>query len=146
MMVFSNSLPSNQFKTVFKHLQKCSLLFFTMQGGGKIIKDFCKTIKKNCQFSFFVDILQLPHTVISNSEKLTHPTVHTFIPISLCETALAYSYSITVGVLIKMLVPLSPLSMCCDLIIISVFCQRWQKGFQNFSLTFITYNCTVTFT
>ena len=23
----------------------------------------------------FFDILQLPHTVISNSEKLTHPTV-----------------------------------------------------------------------
>ena len=22
------------------------------------------------------DILQLPHTIISNSEKLTHPTVH----------------------------------------------------------------------
>ena len=30
---------------------------------------------KNGQFSFF-DILQLPHTVISNSEKFTHPTVH----------------------------------------------------------------------
>ena len=30
---------------------------------------------KNGQFSFFVDILQLPHTVISKSEKLTHPTV-----------------------------------------------------------------------
>ena len=26
---------------------------------------------------FVVDILQLPQTVISNSEKLTHPTVHT---------------------------------------------------------------------
>ena len=24
----------------------------------------------------FCDILQLPHTVISNSEKLTHPIVH----------------------------------------------------------------------
>ena len=39
-------------------------------------KDFCKTIKfvkiKNGQFSFF-NILQLPHTVISYSEKLTHP-------------------------------------------------------------------------
>ena len=29
---------------------------------------------KNCQFIFFY-ILQLPHTVISNSEKLTHPTL-----------------------------------------------------------------------
>ena len=39
-----------------------------------MIKDFRKTIKfkknKNGQFIFFVDILQLPHTVISNSEKL----------------------------------------------------------------------------
>ena len=25
---------------------------------------------------FFVDILQLPQTVISNSEKLTHPSTH----------------------------------------------------------------------
>ena len=44
-----------------------------------MIEDFRKTIKfqkiKNGHFSFFVDILQLPHTVISNSEKLTHPTV-----------------------------------------------------------------------
>ena len=44
-----------------------------------MIKDFRKTKKickkiKNGQFSFF-DILKLPHTVISNSEKLTHPTV-----------------------------------------------------------------------
>ena len=44
-----------------------------------MIKDFYKTIKlkklKNGQFSFFY-ILQLPHTVISNSEKFTHPIVH----------------------------------------------------------------------
>ena len=49
-----------------------------MYGGGKIIKDVRKTIKfkkiKNGLFSFF-GILQLPHTVNSNSEKLTHPTV-----------------------------------------------------------------------
>ena len=32
---------------------------------------------KNGHFSFVVvDIWQLPHTVISNSEKLTHPSVH----------------------------------------------------------------------
>ena len=42
-------------------------------------KDFRKTIKfkkkiKKGLFSFFVDILQLPHTVILNSEKLTLPT------------------------------------------------------------------------
>ena len=50
-----------------------------MQGGGKIIKDFCKTIKniKNGQF-FVVDILQLPRCVISNSENLTHPSVGVF--------------------------------------------------------------------
>ena len=44
-----------------------------------MIKDFRKTENlkkiKNGQFSFF-DILQLPYTVISNSEKLTHPNVH----------------------------------------------------------------------
>ena len=39
---------------------------------------FLKEIK-NGHFSFFVvDILQLPHTVISNSEKLTHPTVQNY--------------------------------------------------------------------
>ena len=41
--------------------------------------DFRKTKKlkkiKNGHFSFF-DILQQPHTGISNSEKLTHPNVH----------------------------------------------------------------------
>ena len=45
-----------------------------------MIKDFRKKKKfkkiiKNGQF-IFLDILQLPHTVISNSEKLTHPTVY----------------------------------------------------------------------
>ena len=49
-----------------------------------MIKDFRKTKKickkiKNGQFSFF-DILKLPHTVISNSEKLTHPNVHNVSP------------------------------------------------------------------
>ena len=53
-----------------------------------MIKDFCKTkiflkIKKG-HFSFFVDILQLPHTVILNSEKLTHPSVYVC---SLCSGA-----------------------------------------------------------
>ena len=43
-----------------------------------MFKDFCQTNifkkdKKNGQFSFF-DNLQLPHNVISNSEKLTHPS------------------------------------------------------------------------
>ena len=43
-----------------------------------MIKDFPKKKiykkNKNGQFGFFY-ILQLPHTVISNSEKLTHPNV-----------------------------------------------------------------------
>ena len=43
-----------------------------------MIKDFRKTNKfkkiKTCNF-FVVGILQLPHTWISNSEKLTHPSV-----------------------------------------------------------------------
>ena len=39
-----------------------------------MIKDFCKTIIKKKMVSLvFFDILQQPHTVISNSEKLTHP-------------------------------------------------------------------------
>ena len=60
----------------FSNICENVVYFFTMQGGGKIIKNFGKK-KKNGQFSFFVvDILQLPHTVISNSEKLTHPNVH----------------------------------------------------------------------
>ena len=41
-----------------------------------MIKDFRKK-KINAQFNFF-DILQLPHTVISNSEKFTHPIVYTY--------------------------------------------------------------------
>ena len=44
-----------------------------------MIKDFRKTknLKKLKMVSLvFFDILQLPHTVISNSEKLTHPIVH----------------------------------------------------------------------
>ena len=45
-----------------------------------MIKDFRKTIKLKkklkLSFQFFFDILQQQHTVISNSEKLTHPRVH----------------------------------------------------------------------
>ena len=33
-------------------------------------------MKKKMGSLVYFDILQLPHTVISNSEKLTHPTVH----------------------------------------------------------------------
>ena len=40
-----------------------------------MIKDFCKKKKKKIVSLVFFDILQLPHNVISNSEKLTHPTV-----------------------------------------------------------------------
>ena len=62
-------------------MQKCS--FFYYVGGGKMFKVFRKTIKLkknlNGQFSFF-DILQLPHTEISNSEKLTHPNA----PLHMC--------------------------------------------------------------
>ena len=62
------------------NLRKCSL-FFLLQyvGGWKNDKGFLQNRKilqkiKNGHFSFF-DILQLPHTVISNSEKLTHPNM-----------------------------------------------------------------------
>ena len=41
----------------FSNICENVVYFFTMQGGGKMIKDFCKTIKfkkiKNGQFSFF---------------------------------------------------------------------------------------------
>ena len=52
--------------------------FFYYLGGWKNDKGFSQNKKKfkkikNGQFSFFVDILQLLHTVISNSEKLTRP-------------------------------------------------------------------------
>ena len=41
-----------------------------------MIKDFCKKKEKKKKVSLvYFYILQLPHTVISNSEKLTHPTV-----------------------------------------------------------------------
>ena len=40
-----------------------------------MMKDFRKKKKKKWSLEFFY-ILQLPHTVISNSEKLTHPSVH----------------------------------------------------------------------
>ena len=66
-------------------LKQCSnigenvVYFLLCVGGEKMIKDFRKTqIKKkikNGKFIFVVDILQLPHTVISNSEKCTHPNV-----------------------------------------------------------------------
>ena len=46
----------------FSNICENEVYFFYYVGGWK-----------NDSFS---DILQLPHTVISNSEKLTHPTVH----------------------------------------------------------------------
>ena len=50
-----------------------------------MIKDFRKTENlkkiKNGQFSFF-DILQLPYTVISNSEKLTMVNIYPYLLIS----------------------------------------------------------------
>ena len=49
-----------------------------------MIKDFRKTEKLKKKIKMvslvFFDILQLPHTEISNSEKLTHPTVRVVCP------------------------------------------------------------------
>ena len=64
----------------FKHFQTFAKIqfFMTMQGGEKVLycrifaKQFIKKIK-NCLCRFFFYILQLPPTVILNSEKLTHP-------------------------------------------------------------------------
>ena len=54
-------------------------IFFDNVGGGKVLEDFRKVIQlkkiKMVILVFVVDILQLPHTVILYSEKLTHPTV-----------------------------------------------------------------------
>ena len=60
---------------VFKHLQKCNF-FFHHLGGWKNELRFLQNNKnfKKIKNSFFY-ILQLPHAVISNSEKLTHPIV-----------------------------------------------------------------------
>ena len=41
-----------------------------------MIKDFRKKKKKKMVSLVFFDILQLPHTVISYSEKLTHPKIY----------------------------------------------------------------------
>ena len=57
------------------------MFFLLGRGGGKLIKEFSKMIKlkkkkKNGHFSFFGHFaITVPHTVISNSEKLTHPSV-----------------------------------------------------------------------
>ena len=52
----------------------CENVVFTMKGDKKMIKDFRKTIKfkkiQKCSVQFFCDILQLPHTVISNLWKI----------------------------------------------------------------------------
>ena len=62
----------------FSNICENVVYFFYFVGGWKMVKDFHKTIKfkniKKVSLVFF-DILQQPHTVISNSEKLTHPTV-----------------------------------------------------------------------
>ena len=52
--------------TVCRGVKKCYRIF---------AKQFIKKIKNWQCTEGFLDILQLPHTVILNSEKLTHPTV-----------------------------------------------------------------------
>ena len=56
-------------------MQKCSLFFLLCRGVEKMIKDFRKTKNiKNQKLSVFFTFCNY-HTVISNSEKLTHPNV-----------------------------------------------------------------------
>ena len=66
-----------------------------------MIKDFRKTKNfkkiKNGQFSFFY-ILQLPHSVISNSEKLTHPTVQHLLDTVIEERNMSTNASLMQGV------------------------------------------------
>ena len=62
----------------FSNICENVVYFFYYVGGGKMIKDFGKKKYKkklNMVSLVFFDILQLPHTVILNSEKLTPPTV-----------------------------------------------------------------------
>ena len=63
--------------SVFKHLRKCSLFFYYVGGWkndkGFSQKKFKKKLKKVSLVFFY--ILQLPHTLMSNSEKLTHSIV-----------------------------------------------------------------------
>ena len=49
-------------------------------------------------FSFFFDILQLPHSVISNSEKLTHPTVQHLLDTVIEERNMSTNASLMQGV------------------------------------------------
>ena len=42
---------------------------------------------------FFVDILQLPQTVISNSEKLTHPIIHIYQEVPMLQITMHIRYA-----------------------------------------------------
>ena len=60
----------------FSNICKNVVYFFYYVGGWENDRDFRKKkFKKKLKMVSFFVILQLPHTVISNSEKLTHPTV-----------------------------------------------------------------------
>ena len=56
----------------FSNICKNVVYFFYYVGGLKNDQGFSKKKKRRKKMVS----LQLPHTVISNSEKLTHPTVH----------------------------------------------------------------------
>ena len=60
----------------FSDICENEVYFFYYVGEWKN-EDFCKTenFKKKMKMVSFFYILQLPHTVISNSEQLTHPNV-----------------------------------------------------------------------
>ena len=60
-----------QFSNIWEHVV---YFFLLCRGVQKWLRIFAKQILKKKMVSFFY-ILQLPHNVISNSEKLTHPTV-----------------------------------------------------------------------
>ena len=68
-------------KLVQNSIQKFAKMwcFFYYVRGGKVLEDFHKAIQflkiKKWSVQVLFNILQLPHTVFLNSEKLTHPTV-----------------------------------------------------------------------
>ena len=65
--------PQISFKQ-FSNICKNVVYFFYYVGGWENDEGFFA--KKKLKMVSFFYILQLPHTVISNYEKLTHPNVH----------------------------------------------------------------------
>ena len=62
-----------QFSNICKKIEKMYFIFLLNRVVEKLLRNFAKQLnfKKIKKLSVLCDILQLPHTVISNSENLT---------------------------------------------------------------------------